>query len=481
MLMWVVLGVALGGGTVAAAAWAWYWQAAPNRPAPPRHISEADPCLVGTPSCSARPCHGGVEPADGRLRRDEYTTWVRRDPHAAAYRALLGDRARQIMSNLASAGDGAPAHRDGRCLGCHSVPRAGGVEGLAWMRPDGVGCEACHGPARGWLDDHTAPARWARWTPADKAEAGLTPLGNPAAVARTCVGCHVGAPPDRSRGVPARFVGHDLLAAGHPRLNFEFVTYLANLPPHWNPSPRGGPPEPEYSVRAWSLGQLVSARAALEVLAYRAAAWAGGGLRDGTWPDLAEYDCFACHHALRQPSWRQVPPGSTGRGPGRWSWGNWYFALLPLVPEGDPAEQKALTQLRELLEQPYPDAKLAGSEVQKVGAMLQAWEGRLARRGPEDPTLPGLLDRLSRGDHSAVAGTWDLAGQMLLAASVLENARVAGGRAPAKPEQRREMIQWLFGKLAYPLGMDSPSAFEWDATFDERLRSLLRDLCQGQP
>ncbi len=29
-------------------------------------------------------------------------------------------------------------------------------------------------------------------------------------------------------------VDHDLIAAGHPALRFEFATYFANLPPHWD-------------------------------------------------------------------------------------------------------------------------------------------------------------------------------------------------------------------------------------------------------
>jgi hypothetical protein len=31
------------------------------------------------------------------------------------------------------------------------------------------------------------------------------------------------------------------------------------------------------------------------------------------WPELAQFDCAACHHELRRPAWRQTQPGVPGR------------------------------------------------------------------------------------------------------------------------------------------------------------------------
>ena len=38
------------------------------------------------------------------------------------------------------------------------------------------------------------------------------------------------APADSRRGMPLRDVDHDMLAAGHPRLEFEFAAFMANIP-----------------------------------------------------------------------------------------------------------------------------------------------------------------------------------------------------------------------------------------------------------
>src|SRR5262249_43821647 len=68
----------------------------------------------------------------------------------------------------------------------------------------------------------------------------------------------------------------------HPRLNFEFATFLANLPRHWKEA-LGGKSDPARGMTAWALGQVVSARAALELLAWRGGSggWAGLGASGG--------------------------------------------------------------------------------------------------------------------------------------------------------------------------------------------------------
>src|SRR5205823_6319454 len=136
-----------------------------------------------------------------------------------------------------------------RCLACHATPES------AWgMKPGekidislenwhkgGVSCEACHGPAskpgKAWLSVHTSEKEWRRLgrSPKQKADKyDFTDLNDPASLTRTCAGRHVGAPADPEKKIPARDCNHDIMAAGHPRLNFELASYLANMPPHWN-------------------------------------------------------------------------------------------------------------------------------------------------------------------------------------------------------------------------------------------------------
>src|SRR5262249_25445497 len=128
-------------------------------------------------------------------------------------------------------------------------------------------------------------------------------------------------------GIGVRDMNHDMIAAGHPRLNFEFAGYFAQLPPHWNEVVR--PRDSAFFARAWAIGQLVSAEAALGLLQYRA--------QQPAWPELAEFACYACHHGLAGPAgWRKDSRGVL-------QWGSWYFAALPaLVPDiADPIKQFA--------------------------------------------------------------------------------------------------------------------------------------------
>ncbi|HEV8058888.1 MAG TPA: hypothetical protein VGP68_03395, partial [Gemmataceae bacterium] len=85
-------------------------------------------------------------------------------------------------------------------------------------------------------------------------------------------------------------------------------------------------------VRAWALGQVLSAQAALELLATRASD------TGRPWPEFAEYDCFACHHDLKSKSWRAAEQ-LHGREPGTPNWGGWFTTLLPQALAAGPATE----------------------------------------------------------------------------------------------------------------------------------------------
>jgi hypothetical protein len=58
------------------------------------------------------------------------------------------------------------------------------------------------------------------------------------------------------------------------------------------------------------------------------------------WPDFARFDCYACHHDLKVPSWRQMR-GFAGRAPGRPTTPAWPDVLVQLAITGsDPAGTK---------------------------------------------------------------------------------------------------------------------------------------------
>src|SRR5207302_8379860 len=140
------------------------------------------------------------------------------------------------------------------------------------LRQDGVGCESCHGPAERWLGAHTRYG-WDRLSPSEKeTRFGMRPTKALDKRVGICVDCHVGS--------PGRDVNHDLIAAGHPRLSFEFGAYLANMPHHWKGSKQTQ--GPDYDATAWAIGQVASGQAALALLSDRASR------QTAPWPEFAE-------------------------------------------------------------------------------------------------------------------------------------------------------------------------------------------------
>ena len=215
----------------------------------------------------------------------------------------------------------------------------------ACFNADGVGCESCHGASEKWLGPHTSES-WKTTSPADKKEMGFQDTKNLTNRAAICVGCHVGE--HSADGQTVRDVNHDLIAAGHPRLNFEFSAFLDNMPAHWDEKAENADPAdpsrraPDFAARAWAIGRLTTIKAALALLESRAAdinrlppALVGQGAANRRvtprWPEFSEFGCFSCHHGLLDQEFRratragsrvQVPfPGAPGfvHGPKTWS------------------------------------------------------------------------------------------------------------------------------------------------------------------
>jgi hypothetical protein len=263
--------------------------------------------LLGAGGCAARGCHGGpAATPDGEPRADwsnASTFWARYDKHALAHANLRSDLATAMVARLRESQPDAgwrDAAVEPRCLACHVTPQLATVN-EPQARSEGVSCDACHTlPGRTtteWLGPHQF-ARSTGWSDEAYTKHGLRRLDGPARRAEVCVGCHVGAP--ATDGVPVREVTHDLIAAGHPRLNFEFVTYLALMPPHWVERSPG----PGLPAAAWFAGQVEAAKAGLALHADRCDRVNRG--EAVAWPELAEWNCYSCHHDLtpRSADWR---------------------------------------------------------------------------------------------------------------------------------------------------------------------------------
>jgi Cytochrome c554 and c-prime len=388
-------------------------------------------CWLGVSSCTAASCHGGgIKGARG----SEWNTFADCDSHYRAYGALLDERSTRIMKNL---NDPTPAHQQSRCLVCHAMEAGRTRHGPRFSLADGVGCESCHGPAQKWLTTHYLP-EWQQLSPAAKAAVDFFPTKDLVARARLCADCHVGKGDQE--------VNHDLIAAGHPRLNFEYASYLAIYPKHWSERAEKAA-YPDLEARAWAIGQVVSAQAALELLAHRAA-----NSNKNPWPEFAEYNCFACHKELPGTAPKRRPNGPPGFGSIPWS--DWYYSMLERALSGPRTGEvkDTLEKVRGEMNKRNPDRVSIAPLARNAAQDLQLPLTRLCK-APIEP-VPDIRNRLELllGEKRT---NWDRDTQRYLAMAALHHA--LGDLAPDQrdPGWKKELMD-LAGKLAFPKGQDSP-------------------------
>jgi hypothetical protein len=419
---------------------------------------------TGVSSCAAFACHGG----NGSLgdSRSAYSTWMARDPHSRAFSVLSEPISAEIEGRLAARSAGAPisAESDARCLGCHADPglsRSGQSAGA--ILSEGVGCESCHGAASEWLADHSLP-EWKPLAVDRKRRRGMQILSNPAERARTCVECHVGG--------AGGDVDHDLIAAGHPRLTFELTADLAAIPKHWTVAPRRGA-NGDAEIRDWLLGQIVTARASIALLENRA--------RDAAsrpWPELAEYDCFSCHHDLTEPAWssrRRSAPESLGV----LRWGSCYMPVMNGFAAGRtgaaaPRASTTFGELRRLMVSARPDSGQIEHLAHELQNQLDAWlNEELAGRRFDAEQLGRVLSRCLADRSIEGTPSWEYRTQMLGALGLLERALEREGRQ--LNATFADKLNAMRLREAIPDGFDGPhgSAAVESTEWTESVRALL--------
>jgi len=245
-------------------------------------LTALEPVHEGVASCSGSTCHGRSVASGPVVRQNEIFTWQDRTSvagaHSRAWMVLTQPRAKAIATRL---GIGAPETAP-ECVSCHVEAAAPGRRAATFQVSDGVGCEACHGAAQGWLASHyTTGVRHA-----DNVARGMTALEDPSVRAEVCLNCHFGS--DK----PGQFTGHRLMSAGHPRLTFE-LDLFSELQRHYDLTPAyarrkalaGG-------VKTWAVGQ---AKALQRSLTLFSDAKLG---QQGVFPEYAFFDCHSCHRAI---------------------------------------------------------------------------------------------------------------------------------------------------------------------------------------
>jgi hypothetical protein len=309
---------------------------------------EADRTWSGAGACVL--CH--TQGPTGKISDDfvlltEYTTWRTQDKHALAFQALVGERGQQI-GRLLGIKD---VKEEAACLNCHAVNAPKDQQSRTFQIEDGVSCDGCHGPSSDWLRPHVEDRTWRLKTGKEKAAFGMADLRDPATRTAVCSSCHVG------NSAEGKVITHAMYAAGHPPLPaFEVATFSRRLPQHWRnrrdvpfllkPPARDREQvnkayhmdSADYQQTQLALASSVAGLARSQKYAADRANLANGeqmpadqsqlrwpeqklagfaGLKlPALWPQLAmgQSDCYACHHELQRPSWRQLrgysgPPG----------------------------------------------------------------------------------------------------------------------------------------------------------------------------
>lgn len=235
----------------------------------------------GAATCASSLCHGAIKTWQGSaVLQNEYVTWSRLDKHAKAYNVLFNEKSMRIAKNL---GLKEPAHQARICIDCHGHNIPVERHGEKFTVNDNITCEACHGPAEKWLRAHVSSDA----THEKNIEAGMYPASDATARAKLCLSCHF--------GNKDKLVTHRIMGAGHPRMSFEIDTFTEMAPRHFVV-------DRDYSerkrawegVKVWAIGQALAVNGTLDILRDPKQG------RDGIFPELALFDCHACHRSMAE-------------------------------------------------------------------------------------------------------------------------------------------------------------------------------------
>jgi hypothetical protein len=245
-----------------------------------------------------------------------------------------------------------------------------------------------------------------------------------------------------------RDMNHDLIAAGHPALRFDLLLYLDNLPKHWDSA---GPAEQtfdESAIRVREVARAVNLSAALELSAQRAAdhlrskqadSWLGAPV---PWPELADYDCYSCHQALKfRPA--DAPVVSSGVP----TWNAWYT-------------------LRQL---PISDTAMSGlapgrSEASRIATLIppkaEEWRTKAQEMSAGSPNPVKRLDSIAADLHGASDIDWQEAALQYLRLEAV-------ARDLSKQAATATLGQQITGQLP---GIELLLRFDPSPTSDQRAR-----------
>jgi hypothetical protein len=422
----------------------------------------ADPSAtrLSVASCGTVSCHGGPKAGNHDVQSFAFTIWMNDDPHARAYEVLHEPRSQRMARSLGLG----EAHRAQQCLACHSMQSESRQPLPPEVLADGVGCGSCHGDSSNWQQIHYLP-EWKRLSTAEREALGYRDLSTVPTRVHNCIPCHV--------GDAAQEVNHDLIAAGHPRLSFEFAAYQRLWPRHWTPVGKAES-QADFPERSWAVGQAATLEAVAALLTVRVerATEAIAAERPHRWPELSEFDCYACHQALGPRSFTTAHASRFQNPfPGQPSWQPWYVSAGRLLEAAAaPAESDrqgvgtAAVDVRRVFE---PDWSVADTE--RLDRVLLEARGlsRAARASARELAARErvVLDASHQRLDALLAAAppewrfWDAAVQTLLLIEAAGGGRTTEGRHTV-PADTRAAIDALRESLRFPPGADSPRRFD---------------------
>jgi hypothetical protein len=378
--------------------------------------------LVGVGSCTASGCHGGGDAFS--VAGSEYNVWIARDPHARAYSALFDERSLQILRRLKRLSKDAvvAAHQEASCLACHSQTSDQSNDPPHDVVTDGVGCESCHGPANNWLADHfRGQVGYTALNATDLGSRGMWNTKSLTVRTQICARCHVGG--------PGRDVNHELIAAGHPRMQFEMSAYFEAMPKHWDEAKDHKPWGADFDAMVWAIGQAGTSQASFRQLATRAESAAA-------WPELAEWSCSACHHSLRDDPARQERLAQSGGLSGQvMTWDTWnHFSTRHHLSDLSAAfglDAKSAAQIDDRirfldseLSKLDPDRRLVAAAAREAAATLGRWSAPMERARLARAQLDRLTQALVARPLESGAYDWAAATQLYNALANIQQTRL---------------------------------------------------------
>lgn len=394
------------------------------------------PQHLGVASCAASACHGKIAPQVGNdVDLNEYRTWLLSDRHSQAFRILQSARSGAIASRLGIA-DASTANE---CLDCHADNVPATSRGERFLLSDGVGCEACHGAAQNWIGGHSKAGA----PHAENVARGLVPLERAQVRAELCLACHA--------GDGRRFVTHTLIAAGHPRLRFELETYTANMPAHHRVDADYRQRKGAVSgINLWLTGQVENARAEAQLLQDR---WLVAGRLQ---PELAFYECFACHRSIEELRWTRGRTGPDAQ-PGTLRLQHQSLAVLTVVT--GVIEPQSLPELQQVIAAYLRCGSGDLSDVRQASARLAEWlDARTswATRSFGNTDAAQIRRSLLQYAANDQGSDYTVAEQLVLSIDSLSATLADAGR-------HRSALDALFAEVRTPAGFD-PTRFARTAT-----------------